>query len=97
MPSKLDLTGEIFGNLIVLRPHYNKRDSRNSTTWVCQCSCSKEIIVSTKYLREGAQKSCGCMSKNKPKETIIDSVLDEVDDIIAKVRSGENESQSNIR
>ena len=57
MSKKLDLTGQRFGKLTVLRPAENLGDS---TAWVCQCDCGRETVVRTDKLRRGHTKTCGC-------------------------------------
>ncbi len=56
---KLDLTGQRFGMLTVLRPAEN---IGNRTAWVCRCDCGKETVVKTYHLRCGHTKSCGCQN-----------------------------------
>ena len=53
-----DLTGQRFGKLLVL----NKSDKSNRRIyWECLCDCGKKIIVKGDHLRQGHQKSCGCL------------------------------------
>lgn len=54
---KLDLTGQRYGELTVLRPADNVG---GRTAWLCRCSCGKETVVKTCHLRNGHTKSCGC-------------------------------------
>ena len=60
MPAKIDLTGQKFERLYVIKPapHKNGR-----TAWYCKCDCGNEIIVTTKSLRDGNTRSCGCLHK----------------------------------
>ena len=55
---KLDLTGQRYGKLTVLRPAENI-DGR--TAWVCLCDCGRETVVRTGNLRTGTTKACGCL------------------------------------
>ena len=57
MAKKLDLTGQRFGKLTVLRPAENIGDC---TAWICQCDCGQETVVRTSKLRSGRTASCGC-------------------------------------
>ena len=57
LPKKIDLTGQKFGKLTVLRLAEN---IGGRTAWVCQCDCGQEITVRTNALRSGNTKSCGC-------------------------------------
>lgn len=54
---KLDLTGQRFGKLTVLRPAENVG---RLTAWVCRCDCGQEAVALTKLLRNGHCTSCGC-------------------------------------
>jgi hypothetical protein len=53
----IDLTGQRFGRLVVVRRAENVG---KQTTWLCRCDCDKATIVRADHLREGATKSCGC-------------------------------------
>src|ERR1017187_3348971 len=60
MGALLDLKGEHFGRLTVLR----RVDAhRGRTAWLCQCSCpTGELVVVTSHeLRCGDTRSCGCI------------------------------------
>lgn len=60
MPSKLDLKGQRFGKLVVVR----ESDSRNGRAyWVCKCDCGNEKTVATSKLRNGNTRSCRCLSR----------------------------------
>lgn len=58
MSSFIDLTGQKFGRLTVLKRVENKG---NQTCWLCHCSCGREKVVTGKNLRKGNTKSCGCL------------------------------------
>lgn len=58
MAQLANLVGQKFGRLTV--------DARfgsegTSATWRCICSCGRESVVSTRNLRSGNTKSCGCL------------------------------------
>ena len=56
----IDLTGERFGRLTVIR-QIGKRNNR--VTWLCKCDCGNEKIVKGVDLKRGHVKSCGCLKK----------------------------------
>lgn len=59
---KKDLTGEIFGDLTVLRfDGYFKKNPK----WVCKCSCGEEISVFENGLKNGNTKNCGGIQHSK--------------------------------
>lgn len=62
-----DLTGQRFGKLIVIRPL--ETDNRGYKHYLCQCDCGNQKEVSSRGLRRGSTKSCGCyrseISRNK--------------------------------
>ena len=66
MGKKLDLRGQVFHWLTVLRE--NGRDKRNRVLWLCRCKCGNEVTVSGSNLRSGNTKSCGCYKRERVAE-----------------------------
>ena len=64
MSKKLELTGQVFGRLTVIKLN-SRVDLNGSRYWECKCSCpSKNIkVVSAARLRNGYCRSCGCLQK----------------------------------
>ena len=56
----LDLTGQRFGRLTVLRR--TDRHMGHSVIWECRCDCGNTACVASTNLRKGYTKSCGCLS-----------------------------------
>jgi len=56
----IDLTGERFGKLLVIKREPNK--PRTHARWLCRCDCGKEVIIQSHCLRQAKQKSCGCIN-----------------------------------
>lgn len=69
MPKKIDLTGERFGRLLVIREA--GRDKRGEVLWMCRClgkngdDCGNEVVVRGDHLRRESIKSCGCLSREQ--------------------------------
>lgn len=59
---KLDLTGQRFGRLVVIRDSGERASSRVAM-WECKCDCGEISFVSRANLRSGHTKSCGCLNK----------------------------------
>lgn len=59
MTKALDLTGQRFGRLAVLRREENSRPG--NTMWHCVCDCGTEKVVRGAHLTSGASTSCGCV------------------------------------
>lgn len=57
MATKIDLTGQRFGRLVVIRQADN---ANGMTRWQCRCDCGNETIVYGSNLRRGYTQSCGC-------------------------------------
>ena len=73
---KLDLTGQRFGKLTVLRPAERRG---NRTAWLCRCACGRETVVITGRLRSGHTRSCGCIKVGGlPQPTYIDGTSPEM-------------------
>lgn len=73
---KMDLTGQQFGRLTALAPREN---IGQRTTWLCRCSCGRELVVETARLRNGHAKSCGCdRGSHIPHPTYVDGTCPEM-------------------
>lgn len=59
MGAFVDLTGQRFGRLVVIRRAGSTIN--HSALWLCRCDCGKETIVPTRNLHSGNTSSCGCM------------------------------------
>lgn len=58
-----DMSGEVFGNLTVLK-RLNSEIDPNGTKraiWLCDCTCGNQTEVRGADLRSGNTKSCGCI------------------------------------
>lgn len=64
----IDLTGQVFGRLTVIEST-DQRDVSRSVKWLCRCSYGNETLVNTHSLRSGHTQSCGCLQKERAKET----------------------------
>jgi hypothetical protein len=54
----LDLVGQTFGNLTVLKAV--GRHPKRGKVYLCRCECGNECVAPTTRLRSGKKKSCGC-------------------------------------
>jgi len=59
MSAKIDLTGNKYSKLTVIREA--GRNNRNQITWECLCSCGNVKIVVGTNLKNGSCRSCGCL------------------------------------
>lgn len=59
MPNFVDLTGERFGALTVIKRVENNK--HGYAMWKCRCDCGNETIVGRSELRAGHISSCGCL------------------------------------
>ncbi|PFW65272.1 AP2 domain-containing protein [Bacillus sp. AFS075034] len=58
MPKKIDITGEKFNSLTVLRVTDKRRFG--AILWECKCDCGNKISAIHYHLKIGKIKSCGC-------------------------------------
>ena len=63
MPKFVDLTGQVFERLTVLK-HIGRTASLKQL-WICHCECGGFIRVNSGSLVSGNTKSCGCYLKEK--------------------------------
>ena len=61
MPRRLELTGQVFGRLMVIG--LDHISDTGDTYWLCECSCSNKtrVVVKGHELKRGHIRSCGCM------------------------------------
>lgn len=62
----IDLTGQKFGNLEVIKRKGSTKDGH--ALWLCKCDCGGLKEVSSKSLISGHTKSCGCVKSFGEKE-----------------------------
>ena len=63
----IDLTGQRFGNLLVIKKIQNKGNRR---MWLCRCDCGKTCEKPTNSLRNKSVSSCGCVWRKEAAERI---------------------------
>lgn len=54
----VDLTGRVFGRLVVVEQSDNRR---GRVHWTCRCECGNTKSVAAKELVGGGTRSCGCL------------------------------------
>lgn len=68
-----DLTGRIFGRLIVLSPappkSYKGRPGGVSM-FSCQCECMRFVEARAKDLKNGNTRSCGCLKQDLARQAM---------------------------
>ena len=67
MNKKINLMGKRFGRLIIIQEA--EQNKYGHTMWKCLCDCGKTRIVYSASLRNGRTNSCGCLNREKRKET----------------------------
>lgn len=71
MPRKVDLTGQKFGKLTVIKDS-GKRRKNGDVVWECKCDCGNTAYTTT-YLLKTSTRSCGCLQKEiVSKKTKVD-------------------------
>lgn len=59
MAKPINLIGQKFGRLVVLKRMDN--DEWGHLRWLCLCDCNKEKTIQGNHLKSGHTKSCGCL------------------------------------
>lgn len=59
MPPLKDLTGNRYGELIVVQ-RCKENNKHNIPQWECKCNCGNTKIINGSDLKSGYYKSCGC-------------------------------------
>lgn len=60
-----------YGRLTVIKKA-NVQDNSH-VKWLCECICGNKTIVDSSNLRSGRVKSCGCLSREVARETILET------------------------
>ncbi|ULT55402.1 AP2 domain-containing protein [Neobacillus drentensis] len=69
MTKRIDLTGQRFGRLTVIR--FSHTDKRYKVYWDCQCDCGNEKTIVSFNLTSGKTQSCGCLHKEVAAERLL--------------------------
>ena len=62
--------GQVFSRLTVIERDLS-RISEGSVFWKCKCSCGNITSTTTKHLKNGNTRSCGCLNDDTRKQRII--------------------------
>jgi hypothetical protein len=65
-----DIVGQKFGKLTVISQAKNRK--KYQTYWNCKCDCGKETITTRQSLIGGNTRSCGCLTRERSENQIID-------------------------
>lgn len=71
MGKLIDLAGQKFGRLTVIKRDFEKEKtvSNKNAYWQCQCDCGKIASIRSTDLRQGKMVSCGCKKLESPYNT----------------------------
>lgn len=61
MPKRIDISGQKFGRLTVVKE--NGRARKKRVIWRCKCDCGNEVDVLSAELIAGDTRSCGCIRR----------------------------------
>lgn len=87
-----DITGLRYGKLTVIKRAENLR---GRTAWECKCDCGNTHIVTTKELKAGKCKSCGCL-KHKKNKGMVDLTNKRFGQLTALFPTEERDSRGSI-
>ena len=90
MSKFIDLTGQKFGRLTILKEAGRRRKTNQSieALWFCRCSCGTEKTIRSSLLRSGDTQSCGCLQKERTSEASKHPMNSETKEKISKARKG---------
>ena len=71
----IDLTGQTFNRLEVIKYAGSNKDGK--ALWLCRCDCGNEKVIVSKNLRLGLTKSCGCLQREITSEVSKDKIVSE--------------------
>lgn len=62
-----EIIGKKFNRLTILR--FSHKDKWNDKMFECECECGNKIIAIGSHVKNGKIKSCGCLRRDKAKQT----------------------------
>lgn len=63
--NQIDLAGKKFNRLLALE---RDNETKTANSWKCICDCGKMTSTTSRHLRKGTVRSCGCLVKEFCKE-----------------------------
>jgi hypothetical protein len=72
MTQRIDLTGQKFGKLTVIKYSYTGKP-RGIAFFLCKCDCGEITTVSSGHLKSGHTQSCGCFQIEQAKNSSINN------------------------
>ena len=81
--NNIDLTGQVFGRLRVISKSEIRRDNR--VCWNCICECGTERVIMGKSLVSGNTKSCGCLQRDKAKQSNKDVFISRTGNVYGRL------------
>ena len=70
MSKLIDLTGQRFGRLVVIK-RVGSQGKSGMATWQCRCDCGNETVVRSDCLRKGTTVSCGCFNADQKRTQLV--------------------------
>jgi len=72
----IDIVGQRFGRLVVIgrarRPDRRMPDQmRSAAFWECRCDCGGRKVVAGLRLRNGNNRSCGCLAAEHSRAAVL--------------------------
>lgn len=68
MTTLIDITGQKFGRLTVIRRCGTAKNG--NALWLCQCRCGNQTKADSYALRHGRARSCGCLTRESRSQLI---------------------------
>lgn len=64
MSKRIDLTGQKFGRLTVIKYDHTEKP-KGIAFYLCDCECGNNIMVQSGHLKNGHTQSCGCFQQEQ--------------------------------
>lgn len=95
MGAKIDLTGQTFSRLTVIKEA--GRDKQGLVMWQCKCSCGNTCVVRGRDLRSGNTKSCGCLNHEISTVHILEQTIDHSNPNAIRTKKLSTKNTSGVR
>lgn len=71
----IDLKGQRFGRLLVIKRDKDKNEKNKSAYWICQCDCGNAKSIDGSSLRKGTTISCGCYMEEQRGKSLLEDLV----------------------
>lgn len=71
MRDAIEITGQRFGHLTVIKRSFRKTKGCRSLHWICECDCGRRVIARSDNLRSGRTTKCSACRNKAGRQSVF--------------------------